>query len=75
VSVLAERAAAELRRHTIIDGKPSPWVTVQSKAIRAMVALAMRLRLSPQSRAPTTPRKVGEPLSAYEMMDITHDRE
>ena len=31
-------------------GKPSPWITVQEKAVRAMVALSMRLRLSPQSR-------------------------
>lgn len=31
-------------------GKISVWITVQEKQIRAIVALAMRLRLSPQSR-------------------------
>jgi chaperonin subunit len=39
-----------LRLGAVIDGKPSPWITVQEKAVRAMVALSMRLRLSPQSR-------------------------
>jgi phage terminase small subunit len=49
-AVLAEQSALELRRGAVVDGKPSPWITVQEKAVRAMVALSMRLRLSPQSR-------------------------
>ncbi len=49
-AVLAEKAALELRSGAVIDGKPSPWIVVQEKAVRAMVALSMRLRLSPQSR-------------------------
>jgi phage terminase small subunit len=48
--VLADQAAEQLRDGAVIDGKPSPWITVQEKAVRAMVALSMRLRLSPQSR-------------------------
>ena len=48
--VLAERAALELRLGAVVDGKPSPWITIQEKAVRAIVALSMRLRLSPQSR-------------------------
>lgn len=48
--VLADRAAAELRRCAVIDGKPSPWLIVQEKCVRALTALSMRLRLSPQSR-------------------------
>jgi hypothetical protein len=28
---LAERAAKELRKHPVIKGKPSPWLTVQEK--------------------------------------------
>jgi phage terminase small subunit len=48
--VLAEQAALELRRGAVVDGKPSPWITIQEKAVRAMVSLSMRLRLSPQSR-------------------------
>lgn len=50
-TVLAEQAARELRQAgAVVDGKTSPWITVQEKAVRAMVALSMRLRLSPQSR-------------------------
>ena len=49
-AVLGEQAALELRRGAVVDGKPSPWITIQEKAVRAMVSLSMRLRLSPQSR-------------------------
>ena len=47
---LAERAAAQLRKHPVIEGRPSPWLYVQEKTIRTLTALSMRLRLSPQSR-------------------------
>jgi phage terminase small subunit len=49
-AALGDQAAAQLRLGAVITGKPSPWITVQEKAVRAMVALSMRLRLSPQSR-------------------------
>ena len=49
-AILAEQAALELRNGAVIDGKPSPWIVVQEKCVRAMVSLSMRLRLSPQSR-------------------------
>lgn len=47
-----ERAAAEAldRDGQVIGGRASPWLVVQEKQCRAMVALAMRLRLAPQSR-------------------------
>jgi P27 family predicted phage terminase small subunit len=46
-----DRAVQAIRREgDVVDGKPSPWITVQEKAQRAMVALSMRLRLSPQAR-------------------------
>jgi|SRR5579872_6960033 len=49
--ILAEDAARELRESgPVAGGKPSPWLQVQEKAIRAMTALSLRLRLSPQSR-------------------------
>jgi len=48
--VLAEQAAQELRCGAVVDGRPSPWIIIQEKAVRAMVSLSMRLRLSPQSR-------------------------
>ena len=47
---LAERAAKELRENPVIDGRPSPWLAVQEKSVRALTALSIRLRLSPQSR-------------------------
>jgi len=49
-AVLAEHAALELRNGAVMDGKPSPWIVIQEKCVRAMVSLSMRLRLSPQSR-------------------------
>jgi phage terminase small subunit len=49
-AALGDLAAEQLRLGAVINGKPSPWITVQEKAVRAMVALSMRLRLSPQSR-------------------------
>ena len=46
---LAERAAKELRKHPVLDGKASPWLTVQEKSVRALVSLSVRLRLGPMS--------------------------
>jgi hypothetical protein len=48
---LAERAAQQLREAPVVGGKPSPWLPVREKATRELVALSMRLRLSPQARA------------------------
>jgi hypothetical protein len=48
---LGDHAAEQLRTNgAVVGGKPSPWIIVQEKAVRAMVALSLRLRLSPQSR-------------------------
>ncbi len=47
-AILAEQAA--LGNGAVLDGKPSPWIVIQEKCVRAMVSLSMRLRLSPQSR-------------------------
>ena len=52
----------------VIGGRTSPWLVVQEKSIRAMVALAMRLRISPQARR-ETPAAKGPPASVYDMMD------
>jgi hypothetical protein len=48
--VLADRAASELRKGAVVKGKTSPWLAIQRETIKAMVALSIRLRLSPQSR-------------------------
>jgi hypothetical protein len=68
--VLGERAAAELRRAPVVNGKSSPWLVVFEKCSRATIALAMRLRLSPQARAPNNPSRPAPPLSAYEKMRL-----
>ena len=58
LTALADHAAHELREHgAVIGGKPSPWIVVQEKCVRGLVALSMRLRLSPQSRL--DPKTVG----------------
>ncbi len=58
--VLGDRAAVELRKSTIVNGKVSPWVAIQEKATKSMIMLSMRLRLSPQSRH--DPKTVGRKL-------------
>jgi phage terminase small subunit len=49
-SMERQASAALEREGLIVGGRASPWLTVQEKQTRAMVALAMRLRLAPQSR-------------------------
>jgi phage terminase small subunit len=71
--VLAEEAARELREEgAVVDCKPSPWITVQEKAVRALVAVSMRLRLSPQARQPNNPKRPPT-VSAYERMNLLDD--
>jgi phage terminase small subunit len=73
-AVLGEQAALELRQQgAVLNGKPSPWIVIQEKAVRAMVSLSMRLRLSPQARAVRTSLPPPRPLSAYEKMAIEDD--
>jgi phage terminase small subunit len=49
--VLARQAAAELQAAgAVVNNRPSAWIVVQEKAVRAMVALSQRLRLAPLSR-------------------------
>jgi phage terminase small subunit len=51
LTALADQAACELREHgAVLNGRASPWIIVQEKCVRGLVALSMRLRLSPQSR-------------------------
>ena len=65
--VLARRAAAALASEGAVIGgvRTNPWLSVQEKAIRAMVSLSMRLRVSPQARR-ETPAAKGPPASPYE---------
>ena len=49
--VLARKAAVALDAEgPVVAGRTNPWLTVCEKADRAIVALSMRLRLSPQAR-------------------------
>ena len=58
LSFLAETAAGRLRNEgPVIGGRTSPWVSVLEKATKGLVALSMRLRLSPQARAPNNPTR------------------
>jgi hypothetical protein len=69
---LARQSALELAANgPVIGGRPSPWIHCQEKAHRAIAALSMRLRLSPQHRADSRSagRKAdGPPRSIYEIM-------
>jgi phage terminase small subunit len=76
---LARQASLELAANgPVIGGRPSPWVHCQEKAHRAIAALSMRLRLSPQHRADSRSagRKANErPPSIYEIMRGEQDAE
>ncbi len=70
--LLAERAHRELQRKgPVLNSKPSPWILVQEKSVRSMVALSLRLRVSPQARLrpeTTARRALGPKPSVYEML-------
>jgi phage terminase small subunit len=74
LSAVADRAAAEMATGNLVteDGRPTPWLAVHEKAVKGLVALSLRLRLSPQSRMNKSPKTqpAGE-LSYYEEMELT----
>jgi hypothetical protein len=74
---LARRSALEISANgPVISGRPSPWIHCQEKAHRAIAALSMRLRLSPQHRADarSAGRKADGPRpSPYETMREEED--
>jgi hypothetical protein len=73
--VLNERACAELRAEPIRDNKSSPWLNVFEKTGRAMMALSMRLRLSPQARLPKTINHKGPRPSYYDLMQLENNED
>ncbi len=74
--VLAEQAGNHLRDEgAVVNGKASPWLVVQEKSVRAMTALSMRLRLSPQARAPNVTTRRQPTMSHYERMRLEDDEE
>jgi phage terminase small subunit len=63
-----KQAVAHLRKEgCVVKGKPSPWIVVQEKSHRMMVALSLRLRLSPQGRGRNMV-KPERPVNVYEQM-------
>jgi P27 family predicted phage terminase small subunit len=68
--VQAREAASHLRKQgPVLGGRVSPWLITQEKSVRAMLMLATRLRLSPQSRARVKLKPV-PPLSYYDEMKL-----
>jgi hypothetical protein len=66
-SALAEHAADEMATNGVVrEDRASPWFGVYVSAIKTMNNLALRLRLSPQSRSPRAPKTVAAPSSFYD---------
>ena len=68
-AIVADEEAAKMPREhgSVLNGKPNPWLMVKEKAHKEIIALSLRLRLSPQGRAQQPP-KPAEKLSYYERM-------
>jgi len=67
---LGDEASAYIRKEgAVVAGRASPWLIVLEKCQRAVVALSMRLRLSPQARAPRAKADTLRKVSAYDLMD------
>jgi phage terminase small subunit len=78
LEVQAQTAAAELRENgMVISGKTgpqqSPWLAIHAMAVKGQTALALRLRLGPQSRANKAPKTQAAPMSAYERLAMMGD--
>jgi hypothetical protein len=63
------RAAEALTTEgAVLAGRPNPWLTVAEKCDGALVALSMRLRISPQARMRPETTKAKHPGSVYDLM-------
>jgi phage terminase small subunit len=74
-SVMAEKAATELREHGMVvmtkeGSKPSPWFAIHQQACKTLKDLALRLKLSPQSRHHKAPKSLPSGLSGYERLAL-----
>jgi phage terminase small subunit len=66
-AIIAEcEAASELARSPVVDNEPSPWLRIHQAAVKTMMGLSMRLRLSPQSRQANNPTRPAPSVSYYE---------
>jgi Phage terminase, small subunit len=67
ITVQLEQAAGELAAGgMVVDGKASAWFDVQQRAAKTLAMLALRLRLSPQSRTRMAPKTKPAALSYYD---------
>ena len=71
-TVQAEQAAAELHAHGMVTkgGKVSAWFTIHQQATKTMKDLALRLKLSPQSRHHKAPKTLPSRMTAYERLAL-----
>src|SRR6266850_3427515 len=67
-----QEASKMIHRGVVFEGKISPWISVQERLIKSMVALSMRLRLSPQARAPNNPTRPARPINAYDQLEVNN---
>ena len=75
LTVVADRAAAEMTTGNLVEnGLPSPWIAIHEKATKQLIALSLRLRLSPQSRMDKAPKtQAAKDLSYYDRMMLEGD--
>ena len=75
LTVVADRAAAEMATGNLVEnGLPSPWIAIHEKATKQLIALSLRLRLSPQSRMDKAPKtQAAKDLSYYDRMLLEGD--
>jgi phage terminase small subunit len=69
----AEQAAFEMAQPggmVTVDGRVSPWFHVHQQATKTLNALALRLRLGPQSRALKQSKKEAAPVSVYDRLRL-----
>jgi hypothetical protein len=73
----AEQAAFEMTQPggmLSADGsKPSAWFSIHQQATKSLNALALRLRLGPQSRALKQSKKEAAPVSVYDQLRMQKD--
>jgi phage terminase small subunit len=70
--VMAETAAEHLRTEGMLTdkGTPSPWLKIHEQATKGMAIMALRLRISPQARAPKAPKTTIAPVSYYDRAQL-----
>jgi phage terminase small subunit len=72
-NAMAARAAAAMAKPEAMvnEDEASPWVSVYVAMTKTAAGLAIRLRLSPQSRMPHgPPKRPAQPVSYYDRMRL-----